>query len=207
MKKISLCILSVALLPASVFANELPNIKAGLWEIENVLDGKSEGKTIQCMDSNTTKDIMSTGSKMLGNKCKEVKTKKQGAKYVSNLECNIGSSLMKSSSVMSGDFTTSFTVKADTTFTPPFMGQSSSSSTSNAKYLGACKDGMVAGDAILPDGTKINITKSMENMPDLSALESMQKALETGNVQELMNNMQNLEQMQKQMQQMQNGAK
>ncbi len=200
MKKMHVLAFSALLVPSIVLANELPDIKAGLWEIETTLDGASEGKSMQCMDKNTTRDIMAASTKMLGNKCSDVQTKKQGSEYVSKLECDLGGSKMKSNSVLRGDFKTSFTVTADTTFNPPFMGQSKSNSLSTAKYLGDCKEGMVPGDTILPDGTKVNLTKSMENMPDLSELSSMQKALESGNVEELMQKMQNLQEMQKQMQ-------
>lgn len=194
-------LLSLTIIFSSKFAsaNELPDIKKGLWEIETVLDGQSEGKTLQCMDKNTTRDIMAASTKLLGNSCSEVKTTKKSSDYHSDLECDLGGSKMKSNSILSGDFKSNFKVVAETSFNPPFLGQSNSKSISSAKYLGDCKEGMVPGDAILPDGTKVNLTKGLEGMPDLSELTSMQKALESGNVQELMQKMQNFEQMQKQM--------
>jgi hypothetical protein len=196
MKKTHLLLFSCFLIPSSSLANEMPDIKAGLWEIETTLDGESEGKTLQCMDKNTTQEIMAASTKMLGDKCSDVSMKRKGAEYVSKLECDLGGSKMTSNSVMSGDFTTAFSVKADTDFSPPFMGQSKSTSTSTAKYLGKCKEGMEPGDAIMPDGSKVNLTKGMEGMPDLNELGAMQKALESGNMDELMQKMQNLQQMQ-----------
>jgi hypothetical protein len=194
-----LSILSLAI-PSIAIANEMPDIKPGLWEIETSVDGTSEGKTLQCMDEKTSKEIMSASTKMLGDQCKDIEIKKSAGTYVSKIDCNLGPSRMLSTSVLSGDFKTSFNVKAESSFTPPFMGQGKSTSVSNAKYLGACKDGMEPGDAIMPDGTKINITKSMESMPDLSQLHNMQKALQSGDMQEMMKNMPNLEELQKQMQ-------
>lgn len=162
----------------NLLAADLPSFKPGLWQLDTVMDGESEGITKQCMDENTSKSIMNSTSKMMGKNCGETVVKKEGGKYTTKIECNIGGSKMVSVSTLSGDFKSNFVSENKTTFTPPLMGEAGDSSVTTGKWLGECEKGMKPGDTIMPDGTKINIHEAMENMPQMDELMDMQNEIQ-----------------------------
>jgi hypothetical protein len=63
---------------------------------------------------------------------------------------------------LSGD--SGYRIVISTKFDPPVMGMKDSSTTMDGKYVGACRDGLVPGDVVMPDGRKMNV-KNMSQPP------------------------------------------
>jgi hypothetical protein len=196
MKNLLLSLTASILTVLPVYAADgLPPIKPGLWEIETKMDGQGIEKMKQCMSADSIKQLSAAGQKMGGMKCAPQKTTKSGGAYTTSIECQMLGSTMASTSTMTGDFNSQFTVDSKTSFTPPLMGQSGSVAKSTARFLGACTDGMKPGDALFADGTKINVNEAMAAMPDLSQLQGLQDALQGGNLEQLMQQLPNMEKM------------
>lgn len=180
MKKL-LCASVFALISTGpALAAELPDIKAGLWNITT--QGDSSQTVKQCVDKDTTKALFEAGTKALGDQCSAIDIKKQGNSYTSTVNCKMMGSTFKAVSTIKGDFTTEYQSTTKTTIDPPLMGQAGKTETAVAKYVGPCEEGMEPGDIILGTGQKMNALKMMENMPNLGAL---QKNMGGGNGQKM----------------------
>ena len=90
--------------------------------------------------------------------CTRNEFKRDGAKHhVGSAECKFGESKIVSRSVMTLTGDTGYKTEINATYDPPFMGMKDSQTTLEGKYVGPCRDGMVPGDFIGPDGQKFNI--------------------------------------------------
>ena len=189
----NLLILAVFLLcPLTALANEVPPIKAGLWEVTTSKAGQ-EGKSIkQCVNQSVLKELLESTRAHMGGTCSDMEMTKSGNTYKSSMRCDIMGSTMVSESEMTGDFQKSYSVTTKTQMTPPIMGMGNTQQDSTARYLGDCEEGMQPGDMIMADGKKVNSLQMMKSMPNMN---------------EMMKNMPDMSKMQeqlKQMQQMQN---
>ncbi len=179
--------LSTLLIPSIAAANDLPPIKAGLWSVTTTTDGKRSETIKQCMNQEVFGKFLTSGQKMMGGACEELKIKNNGGVYSSNLRCTIMGSKMNSQAEVKGDFQTSYTATTNTTMNPPMMGMGSTSQVAKATYLGDCGD-MKPGEMVMADGRRMNALEMMDSMP---------------NVGDMMKNMPDMSQMQQQMQQLQ----
>jgi hypothetical protein len=161
-------------------ATDLPDIKAGLWNITT--EGDASQTIKQCVDKDTTKALFEAGTKALGNQCSAIDIKKQGNSYTSIVNCKMMGSTFKAVSTIEGDFESQYKSTTKTTIDPPLMGQAGKTEVAIAKYIGPCEEGMEPGDVVLGSGQKMNALKMMENMPDLGAL---QKGIQGGNGQKM----------------------
>jgi len=196
------CMLSALLitaLPSTSFANELPDIKEGMWKVESTVDGKPEGTSKHCLDKETTKKMIESGTKMMAQACSPVVITKDGDSYNTTVTCNLGMSKMTSKTSMTGDFKTNYTTVSNTSFNPPMMGMGNSAAKGVATYLGDCEAGMKPGDVIMPDGSKMNMNEMMESMPDLSNLQNLQGNGSGADMGELMKMLPPMEELQKMM--------
>lgn len=175
------------LFPTLASANDLPPIKAGLWSVTATTDGKRSETIKQCMNQDVFGKFLTSGQKMMGGACEDLKIQNKGGVYTSNLRCTIMGSKMSSKAEVKGDFTTSYTATTSTTMNPPLMGMGNTSQVAKATYLGDCGD-MKPGEMVMADGKKMNALEMMDSMP---------------NVGEMMKNMPDMSQMQQQMQQLQ----
>lgn len=203
MKRLLVSAVAVSLFPISSQAADMPPIRAGLWEVKVDVDGESQGTIKQCVDADTAQNMLNAGQKMMGKSCSEVQMSREGAAYVSTVNCNLGVSKMESTTKLSGDFNSKYTSETMTKFNPPMMGQDTSVSKSVGTWVGPCEDGMRAGDTIMPDGQKMNVLDMMDKMPDMSQLQGLAQGAGSGemNMEELQKSMQKMQEMQKQMEQ------
>jgi len=156
---LSSCLL--ASLPASeAGAVEVPVRKAGLWEMKIVRTGSQlpEMSMQHCTDEATDRD-MNTG---MAPAAKDVCTKKDLQKtatgYVADSACTIGGASITSHSEITGDFNSAYTVKTTAhTENGPSVVPRDSTTTIEAKWLGACKPDQKPGDIVMPGGFKLNI--------------------------------------------------
>ena len=159
MKKqlMSLLVLGVA---TTGFAADMPQRKPGLWEIltEIPAHGQKIPPVRQCIDEKT--DAMLQKQSFQGGgpsrpDCSSPSITKAGAAWVVDSVCKIEGSKVSSHSVVSGDFSSRYTVESRARFTPPMMGMSESNSKMSARWLGPCSTGMKPGD-IEVAGHRIN---------------------------------------------------
>jgi hypothetical protein len=156
----------LALLPAAdALAVELPVRKAGLWEMKMVRTGSSvPDMTMQhCTDATTDKQ-MSTSFSPGKETCARQDIQKTATGYVSDSVCGVAGMSITSHAEIIGDFNSAYTVKSTShSERGPSGAPRDSSTTIEAKWLGACKPDQKAGDIMMPGGMKMNI-KDMEKL-------------------------------------------
>jgi hypothetical protein len=160
----------LGLLPANdAAAVELPVRKAGLWEMK-VLNTGSPAPDMtmqQCTDASTDKDMSTSFSPMAKDVCSKQDIQKTATGYVSDSVCGIGGMSIKSHAEITGDFNSAYTVKSTSQSTGGPAGVPRDSTTTiEAKWLGACKPDQKPGDIVMPGGFKMNI-KDMEKLKGL----------------------------------------
>jgi Protein of unknown function (DUF3617) len=150
-------------------AVELPTRKAGLWEMKMARTGSQvPDTTIQhCTDESTDKEMSTTFSPMAKEMCSKQDLQKTATGYVSDSVCKIGAMTITSHSETTGDFNSGYVVKTTShTEGGPNAVPRDSSSTVEAKWLGACKPDQKAGDIVMPGGIKMNV-KDMQKLKAL----------------------------------------
>ena len=163
---LSLCLV-LALLPAGgAAAVELPVRKAGLWEMKVVRAGSPvPDMTMQhCTDETTDKEMSATVSPVSKDVCSKQDIQKTATGYVSDSVCGIAGASITSHAEITGDFNSAYTVKSTSHSERGAAGAPRDSTTTiEARWLGACKADQKAGDIMMPGGMKMNI-KDMEKL-------------------------------------------
>ena len=160
----------LAVLPAAgASAVELPVRKAGLWEMKVLHTGSAvPHMTMQhCTDETTDKEMSTSFSPMGKEMCSKQDIQKTAAGYVSDSVCGFSGVSITSHAEITGDFNSAYTVKSTSHSERGPAGMPRDSSTTiEAKWLGACKGDQRAGDIMMPGGMKMNI-KDMQKLKDL----------------------------------------
>jgi hypothetical protein len=150
----------LALLPAAdALAVELPVRKAGLWEMKMVRTGSSvPDMTMQhCTDATTDKQ-MSTSFSPGKETCAKQDIQKTAAGFVSDTVCSVAGMTITSHAEITGDFNFAYTVKSTShSEGGPANITRDSTTTVEAKWVGACKADQKPGDIVMPGGMKMNI--------------------------------------------------
>ena len=164
----ALCLL--ALLPISAAgAVDLPVRKAGLWEMKVLRAGSPSPEMTmqQCTDESTDKDMSTAMSPMAKEMCSKQDIQKTSAGYVTDSVCGVAGMSIKSHAEITGDFNSAYTVKsASHSEGGPAGAARDSTTTVEAKWLGACKADQKPGDIMMPGGMKMNV-KDMQKLKDL----------------------------------------
>ena len=159
----------LALLPlADALALELPVRKAGLWEMKMVRTGGSvPDMTMQhCTDATTDKQ-MSTSFSPGKETCAKQDIQKTAAGYVSDSVCSVAGMTITSHAEITGDFNSAYTVKSSSRSEGGPSGVPRDSTTTiEAKWMGACKADQKPGDIVMPGGFKLNV-KDAEKLKNL----------------------------------------
>jgi hypothetical protein len=167
---ICLAVCLLTLLPVlDALAVEMPIRKAGLWEMKVVRTGSATPEmTMQhCTDEGTDKEMSSTFSPMAKEMCSKQDIQKTATGYVSDSLCKVGAMSITSHSDIVGDFNSAYTVKSKShNEGGPASVPADSTTTVEAKWLGACKPDQKPGDIVLPGGMKMNV-KDMEKLKAL----------------------------------------
>jgi len=156
----------LALLPANdARAVDLPVRKAGLWEMKVLRTGSPMPEmTMQhCTDETTDKEMSTAASPMAKEMCSKQDTQKTATGYVSDSVCGIAGVSIASHSEITGDFNSAYSVKSTSHSEGGPAGARDSTTTIEAKWLGACKADQKPGDIVMPGGMKMNI-KDMEKL-------------------------------------------
>jgi hypothetical protein len=155
----SAALLLVLLPAADAFAVELPVRKAGLWEMKMVRTGGAiPDVTMQhCTDASTDKQ-MSTSFSPGKETCSKQDIQKTATGYVSDSVCGVGGMTITSHAEITGDFNSAYSVKSTSHSEGGPSGKTRDSTTTiEAKWLGACKADQKPGDIVMPGGMKMNV--------------------------------------------------
>jgi hypothetical protein len=138
---------------------ELPVRKAGLWEMKMVRTGGTvPDMTMQhCTDATTDKQ-MSTSFSPGKETCAKQDIQKTAAGFVSDTVCSVAGMTITSHAEITGDFNFAYTVKSTShSEGGPANITRDSTTTVEAKWVGACKADQKPGDIVMPGGMKMNI--------------------------------------------------
>ena len=160
----------LALLPVlDARAVEMPVRKAGLWEMKMARSGSAMPETTMqhCTDESTDKEMSTTFSPLSKDLCSKQDTQKTTTGYVTDSVCKVGAMSITSHSEITGDFNSGYAVKTTShNDGGPANVPRDSTTTVEAKWLGACKPDQKPGDIVMPGGPKINV-KDMEKLKAL----------------------------------------
>ena len=157
------------LLAPEARAVELPVRKAGLWEMKMVKTGSPMPEmTMQhCTDETTDKEMNNAVSPMAKQMCSKQDIQKTATGYVSDSVCSVGGMSITSHAEIIGDFNSAYTVKSTShSEGGPSGAPRDTTTTIEAKWLGACKPDQKPGDIVMPGGFKMNV-KDMEKLKGL----------------------------------------
>ena len=163
-------ILALAALFASGAAGavEYPTLKPGQWEMTTTTDrpGAQPHTSTICFDAALQREMIDIGAGMRRELCSKSDLRQVGAQFITDTECKVGTSVVKSRAVMTMKGDTAYRTEADTTYDPPLLNELRQAKTVvEAKHVGACRDGLVPGDIVTGAGQKINIRQLQEDTP------------------------------------------
>ena len=156
-------LLAAALAAApALAATEFPTLKSGQWEMTTTSSQApaTPRRTMVCLDATTQRQMFDMSQGMQKEMCTKMDMRRDGSKYITDAECRLGESIVRTHGVMTMLSDTAYRTEASATFDPPINKDLKESKTTvEGKYLGACKDGMQPGDMLMPNGQKINLNK------------------------------------------------
>jgi predicted PP-loop superfamily ATPase len=122
-----------------------------------------------CTDASTDKQ-MSTSFSPGKDSCAKQDIQKTATGYVSDSVCTVAGMTVTSHAEITGDFNSAYTVKSTAHSERAGGPARDSTTTIEAKWLGACKADQKPGDIMMPGGMKMNILeldKMKSMMPQL----------------------------------------
>ena len=165
----AICGGALALLVTTAGAVDLPNRKAGLWEMKIVrTGGKLPEITMQhCTDATTDKEMNNQVSPIAKQICSKQDVVKNATGYVSDSVCTISGTSMTTHAEIVGDFNSGYTVTSKSHMDKgPSGNPVDTVTTIEAKWLGDCKADQKPGDIVMPGGFKLNV-KDAEKFKNL----------------------------------------
>jgi len=138
---------------------DLPKRKPGLWEMSTTSAGNKGAPAMSkvCIDAATDRELMNFGLGVANQLCSKRDIKVSGSVATLNMVCTIGNSQSTSRSTITYTGSTAYRAEVRAHFEPPFLGQSDSTTTQQAKWTGACPPDMKPGDLVTGNGVKINL--------------------------------------------------
>jgi len=153
-----------ALLSFAAQAQQFPKLKPGLWEMTTTNTRSKDRaplKSSLCTDASLQQELIRMSTGMMQGMCSKFDTKYVGNTFTGEAICNLGSSTMRSRSVMTLTGDTAYRTESHATFDPPMGGISQSDTVIEGRNIGACKPGQQPGDMTMPNGQTMNIRNMM----------------------------------------------
>lgn len=146
-------------LPLTAGANDLPSRKAGLWEQRMTSSEAGAAPTViqQCTDAAAEKAFQDMAAGLGQRACSKNDVRRDGARWLTESVCEMGSIRINSKAVISGSFDSAYRMEVESRFEPALMGKREDKTVIEAKWLGSCKADQRPGDMIMSDGKKMNI--------------------------------------------------
>lgn len=158
---------AVVALAAAAAAPDFPTLKNGQWEMTTTSGtaANAQRKSTICLDASTQKAMFDMGSGLQKEMCPKFSLRREGARWITDAECHLGTSSVRSHAVMTMQGDSSFRTEATSSYDPPlFKDVRESKTVVEATYVGACRDGLTPGDVLLPNGQKLNL-RQMQSAP------------------------------------------
>ncbi len=153
-----------ALFSFAAQAQQFPKLKPGLWEMTTTNTRSKDRpplKSSLCTDASLQQELIRMSTGMMQGMCSKFDTKYVGNTFTGEAICNLGSSTMRSRSVMTLTGDTAYRTESHATFDPPMGGISQSDTVIEGRNIGACKPGQQPGDMTMPNGQTMNIRNMM----------------------------------------------
>lgn len=151
---------ALGLCAPAALAADYPTLKPGQWEMKTASDrpGSQPHTSTICFDAALQQEMVDMGNGMRKEMCSKSDIRRSGAQYITDAECRIGNSVVKSHAVMTMKGDASYRTEASATYDPPlFNGVRESKTVVDATWVGACRDGLVPGDIVTSTGQKFNM--------------------------------------------------
>ncbi len=153
---------ATALSPCAVAAGKLefPTLKNGQWEMTTTSNAGGGGprKSTVCLDADTQKQMLDMSQGMQKEMCTKLDMRHEGSRYITDAECRLGDSVVKSHGVMTMTGDTAYRTESTATFDPPINKDLKEAKTViEGKYTGPCREGMQPGDMVTATGQKLNL--------------------------------------------------
>ncbi len=141
---------------------DAPHLKAGMWESTAHVAQMPAGITTKmCMDDELGKKFQTMGAHSAGSTdCTTASTTHTGNTVDVAMVCNVHGETVNSQIHMEYN-DDSYTQTMSQTYS---SGKAPTQTSVQGKYLGACPEGMKAGDMEMPGGMKINMVDAMAKM-------------------------------------------
>ena len=150
--------------PLAALADDYPKLKPGLWEMERSSGNAAANRpnrTTMCLDDTVQREMYEMGAGAMKGMCSKHDFMFAGNRGTGDFICDMGGSRMHSKSTMLLEGNGAYRTEIDTTYDPPFMGQSKSHTVVTARNVGPCKPGQRPGDMIMPNGQTLNMRDVM----------------------------------------------
>jgi hypothetical protein len=152
-------------------ADELPARKAGLWELTRSAPRPEFPSTVQkiCLDANTDALLYKAGTSWGRQACSKLDIHRSGSRVEVNSVCKIGPSQATTHHVMTLSGDNAYHEDIAVHFDPPVGKTSDSTTTQDAKWIGACPADMKPGDIVtepspmMPVPMRMNIRDMLNN--------------------------------------------
>ena len=161
-RTLALLVAALAVAPVA-HAQDYPKLRAGLWEMARHSDRPNDPgqRTTICLDPSVQREMYESGLGAMSGMCSKHDFHLKGSRGEADFVCNLGGSTMHSKSVMTIDGDTAYRTEIDTTYDPPFMGQTKTHAVLTARHTGPCRPGQRPGDMTLPNGATVNMRDAM----------------------------------------------
>jgi hypothetical protein len=146
--------------PLEAGAVDLPIRKAGLWEMKVVRTGSAvpDMAMQHCTDATTDKEMSTSFSPAGKDICSKRDIQRTATGFVSDSVCGVAGMTITSHAEITGDFNSAYTIKSTAhSEGGPSGVPRDSTTTIEAKWLGACKPDQKPGDIMMPGGMKMNV--------------------------------------------------
>jgi hypothetical protein len=154
--------LAAAAPAAAAGAADFPTLKNGQWEMTTRFGaaGNPPRTATICLDATTQKAMLDMSAGMQKEMCTRMDMRRDGPKFITDAECKLGESVVKSHGVMTMIGDSAYHTETSATFDPPLNKDMRESKTViDGKYTGACRDGLQPGDMVTGNGQKINLNQ------------------------------------------------
>lgn len=143
----------------SALAQDYPKLKPGLWEMERSAErpGTAGNRTMMCLDDSVQKEMFEMGAGAMAGMCSRHELTRSGNRMTGDFVCDMGGSRMHSKSTMLLTGNSAYRTEIDTTYDPPFMGQTRTKMVIDARNVGPCRPGQRPGDIVMPNGQTMNM--------------------------------------------------
>ena len=160
--RVALAFLLTAL-ASPALGQDYPKLKPGLWEMERSSERATHqpNRMTMCLDDSVQKEMFDMGAGAMKGMCSKHDFKLSGNRGTGDFICDMGGSKMHSKSTMVMTGNTGYRTEIHTTYDPPFMGQTESTTVLTARHVGACKQGQRPGDMVMPNGQTLNMRDAM----------------------------------------------